>query len=153
MIPTARYKELLPLRCGTKPFSVEWADGPMFSVSYRKPAKMIPSSAVIASSNRRTPWRCSSRIPKAIPPVMKPATSSGTPNSRLSPIAAPRNSATSVDIAITSAWTHIERLTHRGERARTSSGRLWSVAIPSLADRYWISIAIRFAASTTHSSR
>ena len=58
----------------------------------------------------------------------------------------------SVDIAISSACTHIPQVTERGKRARTISGRSWSVTMPSFADRYWISIAIRFAASTTHSS-
>jgi hypothetical protein len=53
MIPTARYTELVPDRCGMNPLSAEGAEGPIFSVSYRKPRKMIPSSAVIASSNRR----------------------------------------------------------------------------------------------------
>ena len=61
--------------------------------------------------------------------------------------------ATSVDIAISSACTHSPSVIHRGNCSRHSSGRLRSVAIPSLADRYWISIAIRFASSTTHSSR
>ena len=59
----------------------------------------------------------------------------------------------SVDIAMTSAWTHIPQVSTRGQRARIVSARFWSVTIPSLADRYWINIAIRFAASTTHNSR
>ena len=114
---------------------------------------MIPSSALIATSKRRKPWVCSSRIANAITPVISPAGSSGTPKSRLSPIAAPRNSAMSVDIAITSACTHIPQVNARGKRSRTTSGRLRSVTMPSLAERYWISIAITFAASTTHNSR
>ncbi len=89
----------------------------------------------------------------AISPVINPAGSSGTPKSRFSPRAAPRNSAMSVDMAITSACTHMPQVTARGNRSRTTSGRLRSVTIPSLADRYWISIAIRFAASTTQSRR
>ena len=67
-------------------------------------------------------------------------------------MAAPRNSATSVDIAMISAWTHRPSVAQRGNRSRHSSGRLWSVAMPSLAERYCTSIAIRLAASTTHSS-
>ena len=59
----------------------------------------------------------------------------------------------SVDIAMTSACTHIPQVRARGQRARIVWGRLWSVTIPSLADRYWINIAIRFAASTTPKSR
>jgi len=59
----------------------------------------------------------------------------------------------SVDIAMISACTHIPHVNGRGKCARTTSGRLWSVTTPSFADRYWISIAIRLAASTTHRSR
>ena len=83
---------------------------------------MIPKSAVIASSKRRKPCVCSSRIANAIAPVMIPAGKSGTPKSRLSPIAAPRNSAISVDIAITSACTHMPQVNTRGKCARTTSG-------------------------------
>ena len=110
-------------------------------------------SAVIASSNRRKPRVWSSRIANAITPVISPATSIGTPNSRFRPSAAPRNSAMSVDIAMISAWIHIPQLTGRDQCPRMFSGRLWPVTTPSLADRYWISIAIRFASRTTHSSR
>ena len=59
----------------------------------------------------------------------------------------------SVDIAMTSACTHIPHANGLGKRSRMTSGRLWSVTMPSFAERYWMSIAIRFAASTTHSSR
>ena len=112
----------------------------------------MPSRAVIASSNPRWPRCCRPRIPNAITPVSRPATKSGTPKIRFRPIAAPRNSATSVAIAITSACTHSPQLTQRGNRSRHSSGRLRSVQMPSLADRYCTSIAIRLAASATHSS-
>ena len=77
----------------------------------------------------------------------------GTPNSRLSAIAAPTNSARSVAIAMISAWTHNPQVTGRGSASRASSGRLRPVATPTLADRYCTSIAIRFAAMITHTSR
>ena len=41
----------------------------------------------------------------------------------------------------------------REKRSRQSSARFLPVAIPSFADWVWTSIAIRFAASTTQSSR
>ena len=47
-------------------------------------------------------------------PVMMPAGRSGTWKRRLSPSAAPMNSAMSVDIAITSAWIHSPQETGRG---------------------------------------
>jgi hypothetical protein len=84
---------------------------------------------------------------------MRPAEKSGTWKRRLRPRAAPRNSAMSVDIEITSACTHRPLLTHRGYCSRQSSGRLRPVTMPSFADRYWMSIAMRFAASTTQSRR
>ena len=77
----------------------------------------------------------------------------GTPNSRLSAIAAPTNSARSVAIAMISACTHRPQVTGRGSASRHSSGRLRPVATPTLADRYCTSIAIRFAAMITHTSR
>ena len=108
---------------------------------------------MIASSKRRYPRDCRPRIANAITPVISAAGNSGTPNSRFKPSAAPTNSATSVAIAITSACTHIPHDSERGYCARNSAGRLCSVTIPSFADRYCTSIAIRFATSTTHSSR
>jgi hypothetical protein len=56
-------------------------------------------------------------------------------------------------MAISSAWIQSPIEAGRGKCSRHSSGRLWPVAMPTLADRYWISIAIRLAARTTHSSR
>jgi hypothetical protein len=75
------------------------------------------------------------------------------PNSRLRAMAAPTNSARSVAMAISSACTQSPNDTARGKRSRQSSGRLRPVAIPTLAERNWISMAIRFAARITHSSR
>ncbi len=44
-------------------------------------------------------------------------------------------------------------LVRRGKRSRHTSGRFLPVAMPSFALIDWISIAIRFATTTTHSSR
>ena len=68
-------------------------------------------------------------------------------------MAAPTNSARSVAMAMSSACTHSPQVTGLGKCSRHSSGRLRPVAMPTLADRFWISIAMRFAASRTHSSR
>jgi hypothetical protein len=62
-------------------------------------------------------------------------------------------SARSVAIAIASAWSQRLIDVRREKFSRQSSGRFLPVAIPSFADCVWISIAIRFAASTTHRSR
>ena len=143
----------MPSKPGTKPRSTPPASGPMCSASYRKPSRITPKRPAIASSKRRWPRVCSPRIAKATTLVISPAANSGTPNRRLSAIAAPTNSARSVAIAISSAWTHRPQVTGRGKCSRHSSGRLRPVAMPTLADRYWMSIAIRFAARITHSSR
>ena len=37
---------------------------------------------------------------------------------------------------MTSACTHIPHVSARGKRARTTSGRLWSVTTPSFAELY-----------------
>ena len=71
---------------------------------------------------------------------------------RFSPIAAPTNSARSVAIAIASACTHSPQRTGRGKWSRESSGRFRPVATPVFADRYWTSIAIRFARTMTQTS-
>ena len=56
-------------------------------------------------------------------------------------------------IAISSAWIQSPSDAVRGKCSRQSSGRLRPVTMPTFAERYWISIAIRFAATITHSSR
>ena len=56
-------------------------------------------------------------------------------------------------MAMISAWTHSPQVAGRGRCARHSSGRLMPVAMPTLADRYCTSIAIRFAATITQTSR
>ena len=80
-------------------------------------------------------------------------TSRLVPSSRWNPIAAPRNSARSVAIAITSACTQSANDVRREYCSRQTSGRFRRVAIPSFADSVWISIAIRFEATITQTSR
>ena len=101
----------------------------------------------------RKPRLCSPRITNAATPTSSAAGKSGRPVSRLIPIAAPTNSAMSVAMAISSAWTQSPNVTRRGNRSRQTSGRFIPVAIPSFALIDWISIAIRFATSTTQRSR
>ena len=114
---------------------------------------MTPISAAIVASSRRKPRVCSARIPKAATPVRRAAGKSGMPKRRLSPIAAPVNSARSVAIAITSAWIQRRKLVRREKRSRHISGRFRPVAMPSFALIAWMSIAIRFAIRTTQSRR
>ena len=62
-------------------------------------------------------------------------------------------SATSQAIATSSAWSQRPRLVVREKLSRQASGRFLPVTIPSLAERYWISMAMRFAATSTQTSR
>ena len=75
------------------------------------------------------------------------------PKRRFSPIAAPTNSARSVEIATISAWIHSQNVAARGKLSRQSSGRLRPVARPAFAERYCTSIAMRFAMTMTHRRR
>ena len=86
-------------------------------------------------------------------PVRMPASQSGIPSSRLKPIAAPRNSARSVAMATISINAHIVQTAPGWNRSRQCSARFLPVAMPSLAERLWSSMAIRLLASTTQSSR
>ena len=54
---------------------------------------------------------------------------------------------------MTSACAHSPSTTGRRKRARQASGRFSPVAMPSLALIDWMSIAMRFAMTMTHSSR
>ena len=65
------------------------------------------------------------------------------PRRRLNPSAAPRNSARSVAIAITSAWIQRSTDVRREKLSRQTSGRFMPVAMPSFAESVWMSIAIR----------
>ena len=55
-------------------------------------------------------------------------------------------------MATASACSHRATTTRTLNRSRQTSGRLRPVAMPSLALIDWTSMAIRLAASTTHSS-
>jgi hypothetical protein len=75
------------------------------------------------------------------------------PKSRLRASAAPMNSARSVAMAMSSACNQRMRVRGLGKRSRQTSGRFLPVAIPSLADIDWMSMAIRLEQRITHRSR
>ena len=107
----------------------------------------------MTASSRRNPFCCSARIANAPAPASSPAGNSGIPKSRLSPRAAPTTSAMSQAAATSSAWSQRPMEVRRENVSRQASARFLPVAIPSLADCVWTTIAIRFAASTTQRSR
>ncbi len=114
---------------------------------------ITPTMALITASSGLKPRRCNSSIPKAPTAVRSPAGKSGIPKSKFRARAAPINSARSVAIAMTSAWTHNRNVTGLGKRALQTSGKFLPVAIPSFADIDWMSIAMRLDTRITHKSR
>jgi hypothetical protein len=108
-----------------------------------------PTSTVIAASSRRKPPTSIARTANVARAASKAETQIDRPNTRFSPSAAPVNSARSVAMATTSACSHRNMTWLRGSRSRHISGRDMPVAMPSLADIDWMSMAIRFAVSTT----
>ena len=68
------------------------------------------------------------------------------------PTAAPRNSARSVAIAAASAASHSPIRIRRLVCILIACGNVMPEAMPSFADSDWISSAIRFDSSSTHSS-
>ena len=154
MIPVASRMLSVPLKPGTNRCeATSPPSGFAQKISNPKQSRTTPTSAAIAASRRRKPRCCSARIAKAPAPAISAAGNSAIPNRRLSPSAAPTTSAMSVAIATTSACTQRPIEARREKFSRQSSGRFFPVAIPSFADWVWISIAIRFAATTTQSSR
>ena len=152
-MPAARRTDSVPSNCGTNmPPATAPQLGPARRTSRPNAATITPTRTVIVASRRRKPndWR--PRMPKAATPVIRAAVNSGMPKRRYRPSAAPTNSARSVAIAISSAWTQRKKTTGRGNRSRQTSGRFRPVAMPSLALIDWMSMAIRFADSTTHRS-
>ena len=73
------------------------------------------------------------------------------PNSSWRATAPPTTSARSVTITTSSACSHKPMVIDRGKASRQCSDRLRPVARPSLADRYWMSIAITLARMITQS--
>ena len=76
---------------------------------------------------------------------------SGSPNTRLKPMAAPMISAMSVAIIASSAAAQSIHTTGLERRSRQSCATPLPVAIPSLAATIWMRIAMRLASTITHS--
>ena len=128
------------------------ACGLLSSSSRANAATTTPTSAAIAASIRRKPPTSIASTANVAAPASSADTHSGRPKTRLSPSAAPVNSARSVAIATASACSHKTMTTPRGSRSLQASGSDMPVAMPSLADSVCTSIAIRFAVSTTQPS-
>ena len=107
----------------------------------------------MATSKGRAPLVCSPSRANATTAVITPPTSSGRPKSSRSAMAPPSTSARSVAMATNSACSHSPRVTGCGKWSRHSSARLFPVAMPALAERYWISMAIRLLTTSTQISR
>jgi len=152
-MPTASSAEPPPENAGTNiPRATPAPEGLLRSTSSPKASTTIATSAVSVASSRRNPRTCMPRIVNAARPVITPHSHSDSPKTRFMPSAAPTNSARSVAIATASACSHSSTTTRGVNRSRHTSGRLRPVAMPSLALMAWTTMAVRLAASTTHSS-
>ena len=142
-----------PGRCGSSAPAAT-APGGGFDASSSMPnaSTTTPTSPVITASSRRNPCTSMASTANVATPASSAETPIDTPNSKCSPSAAPVNSARSVAIATASACSHRPTTNRRGSRARHTSGSDCPVAMPSLADSVWMSIANRFAVSTTQPS-
>lgn len=113
------------------------------------------TSAITTNSATRNPCWLASRTPINANDATAASTApahSGSPNTRLNPMAAPMISAMSVAIIASSAASHSTHTTGRLSRSRHSVATPLPVAMPSLAATTWIRIAIRLASTITHSS-
>ena len=86
-------------------------------------------------------------------PMMTPPHRSGTPNRRWRASAPPITSARSVAAATISAWIQKAMRAGLDMRSPSRAGRDLPVTRPSLAERYWMTIAKMFEATRTHTSR
>ncbi len=151
-MPTASTSWAESSRPGTRPAATPPGSIPTSASWKPTPATTNARNATIPTSKGRWPRRCSASTPNATTAVMRPDGSRPRPNSRFSPTAAPRNSATSVAIATTSACSHISTRAGRLITCRHTRGRLRPVTMPTLAATYCTGIAISPAATTTHAS-
>ena len=152
-IPTASRTLSEPSKPGMKPFATCAGSGSARKTCAANATTITPMNAAITASSRRKPRACSARIANAAALVIRAAGKRGMPKRMLRPIAAPMNSARSVAIAITSAWSQSATLVLRENRSRQTSGRFIPVAIPSFALIDWTTIPIRFAMRMTQSRR
>ena len=86
-------------------------------------------------------------------PMMTPPHRSEIPKRRWRARAPPMTSARSVAAATISAWIQKAMRPALGMRAPSREGRDCPVTRPSLAERYWMTIAKMFEATRTHTSR
>ena len=132
-IPVASRTLSVPSKPGhEQPAAMPAASGLACVTSKPKATTTTPTRPAITASSRRKPRRCSARITKAPAPAIRPAGKSGIPNRRLRPSAAPTNSARSVAIATSSAWTQSPREVRRVNSDRQTSGQVPAGGDPEL---------------------
>ena len=152
-MPAASSMLSVPCMRGSRPAAASDTSGCAVTRLTPNASTITPSSTAMAISNVRKPLERSARMANEAAPTIRPPGSSGTPNSRYSATAPPITSARSVAMATSSACAHMTRFSGRGRCSRHSSGRLRPVARPSLAVSVCTSMAARFAATTTQTSR
>ena len=115
---------------------------------------MTPTSAEITASNGRKPKRCRPRIAKAAMAVSSRREEQARPEQQ---VEADRRAEELGQVGRHRDHLGLHPEQERRAAARTGRGRPRAgsrrVAMPSFADSVWISIAIRFEATITQTSR
>ncbi|GAP60749.1 hypothetical protein AHiyo1_43350 [Arthrobacter sp. Hiyo1] len=143
-----------PSKCGTRPARTPAGDGGRTMSPARNPMVITASRPMITSSKRCcVRWSWIARIPIETAPTIRAPTGRGRRNRSWSATAPPTTSARSVASATTSAWSQKRRRPRGRRRSLRSSGSVRPVTIPSLADWYWMSMAIPFAIASTQMRR
>ena len=137
---------------GAKPRITAPHSGSASAIWIAKQTAMTPSSVTISASIQRKPMFCIHRIRNTSSAVMITPSSSGMPNSRLSPIAVPITSARSVAQMAISLTTHSGHETQRGNASRQACARSRPAPMPSRAHSACSRIAMMFDISAIVSS-
>ena len=146
--------ESVPWKRGRSPPSMPEGLGGATNRPARNPSVMTISRPTMIVSNWRclpSPWTTRSAMDTA--PMMTPPHSSEIPKRRWRASAPPMTSARSVAAATISAWIQKAMRPGLDMRSPRRAGRDRPVTRPSLADRYWTTIAKMLEARRTHTSR
>ena len=152
-MPVASSSESVPAKPGMKPLAIPAASCGTSSASTTKPSRITPSIPAITISKRRYPRVCRAEQRERHYRGHQTGGQQRQPEQQverdrgadeLRQVGRHRDD---LGLDPQAPW-HRPR-----EVLAASSGRLRPVAMPTLADRNWISIAIRFAPRITHSSR
>jgi len=142
----------LPSRRGMRPPATSAGSGGAMARPARKPMQMTRSRPMTSPSNHWFFFWKMRRMMETAPMMSAPA-NRGRLKRSCRAMAPPMTSARSVAAAMSSAWAHMPRRARRERRSPMISGRERWVTRPSLAEWYWMNMAMRLATTSTHTRR